>query len=321
MPVPRVVDLSELDDIEAEVSGKDPDLAGLERHAANLHAKGFDFTVEHGKVIAGARAAAETAVDFGKDRIRLGIVSDTHGGSKYEQQTALRAFYRYGDDEKVDAFLHLGDVTQGPDQMHRGMELEVHAHGAEAQVAYVKLVYPKSARKGVKTYVLGGNHDSSFAKNGGANVVRQIATDRPDMVYVGQDAAYLTIQGLRTYLIHPDGGGAYAKTYKLQKIAATLPLERRVALLLCGHWHNFAVTRERDTHALMLPCFQSQYPWLARKALHPDIGGLIVDLWLDDAGRLARIRHELVSFPVVENDWDHEASAAVSRAWSPEAAA
>jgi predicted phosphodiesterase len=300
----------------ARQTGKDPDLLAIEEAAARLHAKGVDFTVEHGRVV---RKAAdkdrETVIDIGSQHVRLGVVSDTHFGSKYEQLTALRHFYRYADEQGVQAFVHAGDLTQGPDRMHRGMELEVHAHGAEAQVAYTVALYPTSAQ--ARTYVVTGNHDGSFLKDNGTNVVRQVTHHRPDLVYLGQDAAYLTIGGLRIYVMHPNGPGAYAKSYKLQKLTATIPVERDVSLFLMGHYHNFGMTKERTTLAVMLPCFQSQYPWLATKGLHPDVGGIILDVWLDDAGRPARVSHELVSYQPVVDDWDHEVSNAVARGWTP----
>lgn len=302
---------------QAEAEGKDPDFAKLEQLAKDLHDRGLDFTVEHGRVARVAKDTdRETALDLGTSHIRLGIVSDTHGGSKFEQLTALRSFYSYAIDTGVDVFLHAGDLTQGPDTMHPGMGLEVHAHGAEEQVRYVVATYPQSP---VPTYVIGGNHDYSFAKAAGVNVVRQVAAQRPDIIHIGQDAAYLTIGNLRIYMVHPDGGGAYAKSYKPQKIAEALPLERRVALALIGHYHVYGSFREKRTHTLMLPCFQSQYGYLARKSLHPDIGGLIADLWLDDDGYLARISHEFIAYQRLENDWDHVASAEVSRGWTPDA--
>jgi predicted phosphodiesterase len=215
----------------------------------------------------------------------------------------------------VDAFIHAGDATQGSDRMHLGMEHEVLAHGSDAQVSYVARTYPKSER-GAKTLIISGNHDASFLKDGGSNVVRQIVSARPDMVYLGQDAAYLTIGSLRAYVVHPDGGGAYAKSYKGQKFSESLPVDKDVRLLLLGHYHNYVSFMQRETAVFQLPCFQSQYSWLARKGLHPDIGGIILDLWLDDDGRLARVSHEVVRFPALENDWDHEASAEVNRGWS-----
>lgn len=296
-------------------SGKDPRIVRLEELAAELHAEGLDFTVDRGRLLRQSRPDRdhETVVDLGSEHIRLGIVSDTHGGSRYEQLTALRSFYAYAED--VDAFVHGGDMTQGSDRMHKGMELEVHAHGADAQVAYVVGTYPVP-RVGVKTYAIAGNHDDSFLRDGGVNVVRRIAAQRPDIVYIGQDAAYLTLGGLRMYVVHPDGGGAYAKSYKPQKLAESLPLDRHVALLLVGHYHNWGAFRQKDTLALMLPCFQSQYAWLARKALHPDIGGIIADIWLDDAGRIARFRFEVVSYSPLDEDWDREASIAAGRGWT-----
>lgn len=313
------------DDLEAEVlanqariDGKDPRFAELERLAAELYDEGKDFRVEHGRILQSAhdrQRDSETALDFGKTHLRLGIVSDTHGGSKFEQLTALRAFYRHADEAEVDAFIHAGDFVQGSDRMHLGMEHEVHAHGSDAQVSYVAATYPKSER-GVKTYAISGNHDASFLKDGGSNVVRQIAKSREDIVYLGQDAAYLTIDKLRAYVVHPDGGGSYAKSYKPQKMAAALPVEKDVRLLLMGHYHVYGSFRERKTHALMLPCFQSQYSWLARKGLYPDIGGVIVDLWLGDDGRVVRLIHELVSFDPVDDDWDHEVSSEVNRGWN-----
>lgn len=312
------VDLSELDSLEAG----DPDRIALERAAANLHRRGFDFTVEHGVVMAGRSDKDRTlALDFGKDHIRLGLVSDTHGGSRSEQLTALRQFYALCDKERVDAFIHAGDFVQGSSRMHLGMENELHAFGADAQVGYVSRTYPQSKRKGILTYAIAGNHDTSFLKDGGVNVVRQIAAKRPDVVYVGQEAAYLSIARLSAYVMHPDGGVPYAKSYRGQKIAASLPLDRQVSLLVIGHLHVYSTVKERDTFVITLPCFQGQYPYLARKGLHPDVGGVIMDIWLDADGRPRKVKHELVSFPTLDDDWDHEASAAVSRSWSPEGVA
>lgn len=303
---------------EAKATGKDPRLAELERLASELHTDGIDFRVEHGRVVQALQDRdrnRETSLDLTTDHIRLGIVSDTHGGSKFEQLTALRAYYQWGDEQEVDAFIHAGDLTQGPDEMHRGMVHEVHAHGADAQVDYVAQTYPRSER-GVPTYVISGNHDDSHLKQGGVNVVRRICQQRPDLRYLGQEAAYLTIGSLRAYVTHPDGGGAYAKSYKGQKFAESLPVEKDVRLLLIGHYHNAVNFWQRRTKVFQLACFQSQYAWLARKGLHPDIGGLILDITFDDSGALHEIDYRERRYEPVDNDWDHEVSDAVSRAWT-----
>jgi predicted phosphodiesterase len=305
-------------DKTAELQGKDPRLVELERLAAELYDEGKDFRVEGGRLIQSRLDLdrdRETALTFDTHHLRLGVVSDTHGGSKFEQLTALRAFYRDADEAGVHAFIHCGDVTQGPDQMHRDMAYQVHAHGADAQVDYVIATYPKSER-GVPTYMISGNHDDSHLAQGGVNVVRRIAQQREDIIYLGQSAAYLTLNGIRAYLLHPAGGGAYAKSYKGQKLAEALPVEKDIRLFLVGHYHNSANFWERKTKVFQLACFQSQYTWLATKGLHPEIGGLILDLYYGDDGSLRRIDHSERVYDPIEDDYDREASALVNRAWS-----
>lgn len=299
------------DEAVAAKEDKDPRLVQVERLAKELHEEGHDFTIERGEVYRPRPDRdTENTIDLGTDHYRFAVVSDTHQGSRYEQLSALRAFYSQAISEGCAFALHAGDVTQGSDRMHRGMELEVHAHGADAQVAYVADTFPR----GLHTYVIGGNHDDSFNKDGGVNVVRKIASLHPDLEYIGQDAAYLDIGPTRHYMLHPMGGGAYAKSYKGQKIAESL--EGDVDCVWVGHYHNYAAFKVKRAHVVQLPCFQGQYAWLARKALHPDIGGLIVDLWLADDGSIARFRHEVISFPVIEEDYDTEASRLAGRGWS-----
>jgi predicted phosphodiesterase len=303
---------------QKELTGKDPDVEALAELAEQLYSRGIDVRVENGRLLPvdiPADRGREQHIDLGSDHLRIGIVSDTHGGSKFEQLSALRRFYAYADEREVDFFIHAGDFVQGSHKMHRGAEHELHVFGADAQTAYVARTYPVSQRR-VPTYAISGNHDDSFLKDGGVNVVRNLAAQREDIVYVGQDAAYLTIGNLRAYIVHPDGGGAYAKSYKPQKIAESLPADKNLALVLIGHYHVWGSFKHQRAYAFMLPCFQSQYSWLARKGLHPDIGGVIVDLWLDDAGWPRRVAHEFVDFKPAENDWDHEVSRDVQLAWS-----
>ncbi len=305
---------------QAVEAGLDPELVKLERLAAILHDKGVDFRIEHGKLITETHPVDQdrsVSLDIGKDHIRLAVVSDTHGGSHHEQLSALRTFYRYADDMGVDAFVHGGDWTQGSEKMHLEQPYQTHVHGADQQVDYVVGTYPQSARPGVKTWGVDGNHDQSHLKDGGVNVLRRIADARQDIEYVGQTAAYFTVGRLNAYVIHPRGGMPYAKSYRLQKIVEALPIDKRIHLLLVGHLHSYALVQEHGVTCLLLPCFQSQYGWMAAGALHPAIGGLILDIWLTDDGGVGRIAHEFVRFQARENDWDAAVSREVAKGWTP----
>lgn len=308
------------DELSAAQDRRDPRIIELETIARQLHAEGVDFRIENGEYRTEDHPVdrdRSTLLDIGKEHIKLAVVSDTHGGSHYEQLTALRTFYAQADDEGVDAFIHCGDWTQGSDKMHLDQPYQVHAHGADQQVGYVVGTYPRSSRPGIKTYGISGNHDDSFLKDGGINVLRQIADRRDDIEYVGQTGAYLSIGPLNSYVVHPRGGMPYAKSYRLQKFAEALPISKQIHLLLMGHLHSHALVQEHGVTAMLVPCFQSQYGWMASGALHPAVGGLILDLWLTDEGNVGRFRHEFIRFQHQPDDWNREVSHEVNRGWSP----
>lgn len=248
-------------------------------------------------------------IDVGDRHFRFGLVSDTHGGSKYEQITALNDFYeRAVGVEGVDFFIHGGDITQGSDRMHLGMELEVHAHGADAQASYVAESYPVVNRD---TFFIGGNHDLSFHKDGGQNIGRQIEDRRDDLHFIAQDAGHFDIGGLRAFVVHPDGAGSAIKT---KALVEAMPIDRDPQLLIIGHYHRYNASQHRSVQILQLPCFQGRYGWLVRKGLVPQIGGMIVDVWLTSTGKVGQIGTKLISYDERLNDWDHTASEIVNRA-------
>lgn len=300
-----------IDEAQASLDDRDPRIAKLERLAAELRADGIEVAIEDGKVCPpplDKDNLVEVSVGHEPGHTKLGIVSDTHLGSKWEQLTSLRAFYRYAVDEGVDCFLHGGDWLQGL-YKKRQFDQQIHAHGADAQVDYAAAVYPDAP---VPTKGITGNHDDTFYFDSGVNVLKQISAKRPDIEYLGQDSAYVTVNGLRCYIVHPDGGGSYAKSYKPQKVAEALPKSRGVQACFIGHYHTYGHFEEQGMQVFMLPSYQGQYPYLVRKNLYPTIGGLILDIYYDDE-RITRLRHELVTFRERANDWDMKVSGQIAQ--------
>jgi len=297
----------------AEEQGVDPRLKKLEDLARELHQEGIDFRVERGETYLGRDEntyEADLRIKHEESgHLKLGLVSDAHLGSSYEQLSALHDFYRIAEEEGVDAFLNAGDFVQGTPKMHRGMEHELHVLSAEGQIGYAVDAYPRSSKT---TYAITGNHDDSWTNESGINVVRQIAAQRDDIEYIGRDSCYLNIEGLRAYIVHPDGGSSYAKSYKAQKLVEAIPTKERVQLALIGHYHTYGVFKIQNTVCIMQPCFQGQYPWLVRKGLHPTIGGIILDIWYDD-DEVTRFSHTLIEYPEKSKDWDRDLSYKHSR--------
>ena len=140
-------------------------------------------------------------------KIKFGIVSDSHLGSKFQQLTHLHTFYQECEQQGITMIVHAGDVCEGNGKLYRGQSYEMFLFGADSQREYIVKNYPKY--KGVKTYMIGGSHDYSFFKTEGYNILDAVASKRRDLIHLGNAGAYLHINGLNVYLHHPSGGVPY----------------------------------------------------------------------------------------------------------------
>ena len=216
-------------------------------------------------------------------KIKFGIVSDSHLGSKFQQLTHLNTFYQVCEKQGITMIVHAGDVCEGNGKLYRGQSYEMFLFGADAQREYICKNYPKY--KGVKTYMIGGSHDYSFFKTEGYDILDAIAQRREDLVYLGNAGAYLHINGLKIYLHHPSGGVPYARSYRLQKLIEQIAPENKPHILISGHLHIPAyIPGYRNVEGFQVGCFQSQTPYLKAKGLFPWIAGLIVEVETDKKG-------------------------------------
>jgi DNA polymerase II small subunit/DNA polymerase delta subunit B len=229
---------------------------------------------------------------------KFGIFSDPQMGSKYQQMTHLHSFYKKCEEEKVDAMLCAGDVVDG-EKVYRGQEYELFIHGADAQRDYAIKNLPHIP--GVKTYMISGNHDTSFWSVSGYNIVQAICDAREDLVFLGDNYAVYTIGKIKIALMHGSGGVAYARSYKLQKIIEQIAPENKPHMLFLGHYHVEDVQpMYRNVVGIQLPCFQAQTPYLARGGLYPELGGWIVEFGVNEKG-FTNLKYEHVPFYVPIN--------------------
>jgi len=214
---------------------------------------------------------------------KVGVISDTHFGSQYAQPTLLKYAYQTFKSEGITQVFHCGDVIEGNGKLYRGQVYEMFLHGADSMVDYVVKNYPKE--KGITTYLIGGSHDYCFYAEDGIDVLRLISEKRKDLKYMGMFGADVKIGNIKIMMMHGDGGVAYARSYKMQKIIEQFPAGDKPNVLLLGHYH---VTNElplyRSMVGLQLPCFQSQTPYLRKKGLAPDVGFLILEIFPDKCG-------------------------------------
>ena len=224
------------------------------------------------------------------NRIRVGFVSDTHLCSKAEDLDALNRAYDAFAKAGVQRVLHHGDIVDGFG-VYRGQEFEVKVAACDEQVAYVAENYPR--RDGITTEFITGNHDLAYAKRGGHDPGPQIASLRPDLKYLGRYAAWVELaKGVWHYMLHPDKGGAYALSYKPQRMVEAWTRKPNVADF--GHWHQCGYFQTHGVHTLLAGCFQRQTEYMRRLGLEPVLGAWLIEMELDGP-RIVAFRPEWIA--------------------------
>ena len=241
---------------------------------------------------------------FEGNYFEVGVVSDTQLCSKYQQLTFLHEAYDLFAKRGIQHVLHAGDLMDGQ-LIYRGHSYEVLWSGEDAQRDYTVANYP--IKKGITTHLIGGNHDYSFYRTSGSNVLAQIAKQRPDIHYLGDFAGTVEISGIRIGLRHPRGGVPYARSYRLQKLIEQLSPQEKPHILLVGHLHigNY-LPMYRNVEGFQLPCFQAQTPFLAELGVYPTIAFLILGITIHPKkpGRLVSLKQEwFYCFNPRTKDW------------------
>ena len=210
---------------------------------------------------------------------KFGLVSDTHFGSLFADKALLTYAYEIFAEEGVKTVLHTGDLMDGM-KMYRGQDFELECIGADSQVALVVDQYPK--QKGITTYFITGNHDRSFWKLAGVEVGDKVAAQRPDMVHLGHQEADIKLgegDAVATVrLVHPDGGTAYAISYKVQQYINAIPSGQKPDLLLTGHYHKTEELYYRGIISYQSGTTQAQTPFMRGKQLAAAMGFRILEV-------------------------------------------
>jgi len=226
--------------------------------------------------------------------IRIGVVSDTHIGSKFQQITALTDFYKYADSRGVVGYLHGGDFLEGL-HVHRDAVYEQYAVGWSTQAKAAVEQYPHSQNG--KTSFVDGNHDGWVFENTGLVSGEELAKKRDDLEYLGFHSAYVELGSLRILLQHgAKGGGPYGKSYKIQRLLEQLAVEERsqTQIGLYGHWHSdLYLGRYQGVFGFTLPCFKSSADRFHRqKGLNATVGGLVLEVEFSRDMKVWNIRQD-----------------------------
>jgi len=294
-------------------------------------ADGYEFTREDNRIMADYQPAPvlPTLWDQPRERIRFAVGSDVHFGSRHMQASSLLRFIRLAVEEyEVRHFLWAGDMTAGVG-VYRGQANDLYAHSAEDQLESLVKTIPHY--DDVQHIMIGGNHDYSFMKQNGFNIVKTACEKREDFTYAGFDYADVPLtQDKRgnvtasAVLWHPSGGVPYALSYRGQKMAAEVTRQEMAELVMeekhsptvrfvfWGHLHVSDMFPHGPIWVVGPGCFEGTNGYLKQKGLRPVVQGLIVEADVTDKGILAGVH--LHPIPFLEQEDDYLA------AWVPQSA-
>lgn len=222
----------------------------------------------------------ETVKLGGDNKIKFAALSDLHLGSIFTSEDFILKAIDYINKQELDFVLLNGDITEGMSS-REGHVYELSHIGYHSQKEYAVQLLSQIKHK---MYMISGNHDLWYFKKNGARIVHDICTEIDNATFMGEDFATLKVpDGPDIGLWHggADGGGAYARSYRMQKIIESINIEDRPQILLTGHDHKYVSIYTGGTYGLGCGCIQSQSNWMKGKRLEANVGFILAEASFD----------------------------------------
>jgi predicted phosphodiesterase len=262
--------------------------------AMNLKSDKVDIAVLRQQLEELTRTIQTPSLCLTGEEVTLGILSDTHLGSRFADLGLLDFAYETFRSRGITTVLHAGDILDGQ-KMYKGQAFELERNGADAQVEFCAARYPSIP--GLQTLFIDGNHDRSFWKDAGNNTGKKISQLRADLVYLGYMEAEIIVgdadkgKTATIRIFHGEDGSAYAISYRPQRYLTELPGKSKPDMLIMGHYHKAETLYYQGVIAVQAGTTQRQTPFMRGRRLSAALGFWIVNLTVNETG-IARIGFE-----------------------------
>jgi predicted phosphodiesterase len=214
--------------------------------------------------------------------LKFALVSDTHLGNKQSAKSELSDFYKKAWDEWVEAFIHCWDLVDWTWNVYKGQMYELENVWYDEQLKATVNDYPYYWD--IKTYVVWWNHDESFLKENGANIIKNIAHLRDDIIDMWFYDARIKLNGVDINAHHGWWNMSYAKSYKPQKLIENIDTRNQPDIFASGHWHDALYMAYRNIHSFLPWAFLKQNLLAKRFNLGNTIWGWIVEVDIKEDG-------------------------------------
>lgn len=221
-------------------------------------------------------------VIWDKWHLKFALLADTHLGNKMSAKKELADFYKKAWDEWVEAFIHCWDLVDGTGNVFKGQVYELENVWYDEQLKATVEDYP--CYWDIKTFVVWWNHDESFLKENWANIIKNIANLRDDIIDMGFYDARIKLNWVTINAHHWGWHMSYAKSYKPQKLIENIDTRNQPHIFASWHWHEALYMAYRNIHTFLPGAFLKQNLLAKRFNLGNTIGGWIVEVDIKDDG-------------------------------------
>ena len=215
-----------------------------------------------------------------KWHLKFALVSDTHLGNKMSAKKELADFYKKAGDEWVEAFIHCWDLVDGTWNVFKWQVYELENVWYDEQLKTAVNDYPYYWD--IKTFVVGWNHDESFLKENGANIIKNIASLRDDIIDMWFYDARIKLNWVTINPHHAWKWQAYAKSYHMQKLIENIDPRNQPDVFASWHRHDALYMAYRNIHSFLPWAFLHQNLLAKRFNLGTTIWWRIVEVNLKD---------------------------------------
>lgn len=266
-------------------------------------------TVAGGKAVDSQRQRLLVNERVNSHVFRFGVTSDEHICSHKACVTELHALFDIFQERGIKTVLNCGNWIDG----HKAgiNDSEITHTTLRDQVAEFVRLYPQ--RDGITThFIAGDDHEGWYQQRTGLQIgayaqEQAEKAGRFDLKYLGYqeyDYTFVNPAGgvTKVRLSHPGGGSSYALSYKPQKIVESFAPRDRPDVLLIGHYHKSGVFQWQGVRTILCGCLQAQTNFMRKNGLAAHIGGWIVELHVNDEGRVVRMITEWIGLdPMYSN--------------------
>jgi predicted phosphodiesterase len=231
------------------------------------------------------------------DHVKMLVFGDTHIGNKGYDAKLMNTAAKVAREENVDLIACTGDIADGWYQNRPAAIFEQDAIGFDNQLEKSVKELSKLGDTGKPLYFITGNHEyNTFVRGAGVEFgkILNMRLDKEgfENYYMGNAEANLKLEtGTRIKLLHPDGGTAYAISYRSQKIIESLQgtKEKLPDAAFIGHFHKSEYIPYQGVHTFQTGTMCDQTKFMRGKGIPAHKGFWVVDLYSKKNGRIDKI--------------------------------